>query len=78
LVVEDSNMMRRVVSKALVDSGYEVMEAIDGLDAIEKYSSFCPDLTLMDINMPKMSGLDAIEKIKQTSPTANFIMLTSS
>ena len=78
LVVEDSNMMRRVVSKALVDSGYEVMEAIDGLDAIEKYSSFCPDLTLMDINMPKMSGLDAIEKIKQTSPTASFIMLTSS
>ncbi|MDX1668161.1 MAG: response regulator [Limnobacter sp.] len=78
MVVEDSGMMRRVFVTTLKKSGYEVIEAVDGMDAIEKHLSFQPDLTLMDINMPNLNGLEAISKIREASPTAKFMMLTSS
>jgi two-component system chemotaxis response regulator CheY len=77
LVVDDSAVIRKVVSMHLKAAGFEVAEAVDGQDAVEKHPEFKPDLTIIDQVMPRLNGLDAILEIKQNAPKAKFIMLTS-
>jgi len=78
LVVDDSLMMRQLLIKQLTGIGFNVEMACDGMDAIDKFKDFKPDLTIMDQIMPLLSGLDAIMEIQQFSPDAKFIMLSSS
>ncbi len=78
LIVEDSSVMRRITATALKKEGAMVKEAKDGNEAIRYYKLFKPDITLMDINMPKMNGLEAIAHIKTFDPKAKFIILSSS
>lgn len=78
LVVDDSAVMRGIVAKTLMQSGFKVEQAKDGQEAIEKYEIFKPDLTIMDLVMPKMGGLDAIIEIRESAPEAKFVMFTSS
>jgi len=78
LVVEDSRVIRGVIANAFARAGCKVMEAQDGVEGIAKFRSFKPDLTLMDINMPKMGGLDAIAQIRKTDAEAKIIILSSS
>ena len=77
LVTEDSLVMGKIISKALEKSGFEIERATDGQDAVDKYKSFKPDLTIMDLVMPKMGGLDAIIEIQNSDPEAKFIVFTS-
>jgi CheY-like chemotaxis protein/CheY-specific phosphatase CheX len=77
LVVDDSMVMRKIISEALKKSGVEVQEAGDGQEAMEKYKIFKPDLTIIDLVMPKMNGLDAIVEIQNSNPEAKFIIVTS-
>ncbi|WP_235839739.1 fused response regulator/phosphatase [Cognaticolwellia mytili] len=67
LVVDDSITQSRVLSHLLTEEGYQVISAVNGLDAFEKYVKYQPDLVLMDINMPVMNGYDAARKIKNHS-----------
>jgi CheY-like chemotaxis protein/CheY-specific phosphatase CheX len=78
LLADDSRVMRGLIAKMLKKEGAQVREAQDGLEAVKIHKAFKPDLTLMDINMPKMSGLDAIAEIKTFEPDAKFIILSSS
>ncbi len=64
LVVDDSKMMRRILRRELEDAGFEVFEAEDGVDALEKASSQHPDLITMDVDMPRMDGYEAVFKIR--------------
>jgi len=77
LVAEDSLVMGKIISKALEKSGFETERATDGQDAVDKYKSFKPDLTIMDLVMPKMGGLDAIIEIQKSDPEAKFVVFTS-
>ena len=77
LVADDSMVMRKIISEALKKSGVEVQEAGDGQEAMEKYKIFKPDLTIIDLVMPKMNGLDAIVEIQNSNPEAKFIIVTS-
>lgn len=77
LIVDDSLMIRKLLSKKLTEIGFNVEVAHDGSEAIEKHRDFKPDLTIMDQVMPKLKGLDAIFEIEQSYPDAKFIMLTS-
>jgi len=77
LVTEDSAVMRKIISKALEKSGFETEQAKGGQDAVDKYKAFNPDLTIMDLVMPKMGGLDAIIEIQKSNPEAKFIVFTS-
>jgi two-component system, chemotaxis family, chemotaxis protein CheY len=70
-------VMRKIISEALKKSGVEVQEAGDGQEAMEKYKIFKPDLTIIDLVMPKMNGLDAIVEIQSSNPEAKFIIVTS-
>ncbi len=77
LVVEDSPVVRMVLAKALRNQGCEVVEAVDGRDAVEKFHAEQPELTITDMVMPNMDGLEAIAIIRKISPQAKVLVLTS-
>ncbi len=60
LAVDDSASLRQMVAFTLRSSGYEVIEAIDGVDALEKLRERSVDLVLTDQNMPRMDGLTLV------------------
>jgi len=78
VVVDDSLIMRRNISKMLVDLGYKVVgEAKDGNEAIAYYTKHSPDLMTMDITMPDMDGITAVKEIRKICQAAKIIMVTS-
>ncbi len=66
LVAEDEKDIRELVSFTLRFAGYDVWTANDGIEALEIATQVLPDLILMDVRMPRMTGYEACEKLKQT------------
>ena len=64
LIVDDEVMNRKVASKTLHKEGFDIIEAVDGLDAIKKLNSNNVDIILMDLMMPNMNGFEATKIIK--------------
>jgi two-component system cell cycle response regulator DivK len=64
LVVEDNDLNRKLFCDVLKSQGYAVEPIADGRDALERAQSFVPNLIIMDIQLPNISGLDLIERIK--------------
>jgi two-component system, OmpR family, KDP operon response regulator KdpE len=75
LVVDDEPQIRRVLQTTLLNAGYDVVEAKNGQEGIERVLQERPDLILMDFNLPDMSGLEACRKIR-LSFTGPIIMVT--
>jgi two-component system chemotaxis response regulator CheY len=65
MVVEDSESMRQLVGFALRDAGYDVIEAENGRDALEKLNGVNVSVVVTDLNMPEMNGLALIRAIRQ-------------
>ncbi len=65
LVVEDNDLNRKLFCDVLVSQGFAVEPVADGRDALEKARDFVPNLVIMDIQLPNVSGLDLIEAAKQ-------------
>ena len=65
MVAEDFDDTRTILRKALETNGYLVMEASNGQEAVDLVWKQCPDLILMDLNMPLLDGLAATEQIRQ-------------
>jgi len=77
LVVDDNEVIRLIVRSALeMHTPFVVQEAVDGVDAIEKADTFNPDLVVMDLAMPRMSGLDATRSLKQSHPPTQVVLFT--
>jgi two-component system chemotaxis response regulator CheY len=79
MIVDDSASMRQVVSIALRDAGYELIEAGDGQEALKKLDGTKIHLIISDINMPNMDGVSFVKEVKQ-NPKYKFtpiIMLTT-
>ncbi len=72
LVVEDNQDNREMVVKALKFNGYQVVEAVDGEEAIEKVKAEHPDLILLDIFLPKMDGYEATRRLKGDTSLRNI------
>ncbi len=79
LLAEDNADNRDMLVRRLERKGYEVVVAVDGGEAVEKAASAAPDLILMDISMPVMSGIEATQAIRAAGPAKNapIIALTA-
>ncbi len=79
LIVDDSVSARKSLETLLKDTGYEVMTAIDGLDALNQIRKQAPDLVLTDMEMPRMGGVELSAVVRNRSETAHIpvIMITS-
>jgi len=78
LVVDDSAFMRRIVKNILTRNGFnEIVEARDGLEAIEVFRRVSPDMVLLDIIMPEMGGVEALGRIMDIDGDAEVVMLTT-
>ena len=70
LIVDDEWRTREMLRMFLEMEGYEVFEAEDGVDAIEKASRFHPDVMILDVMMPRMDGITACRQLRSTEATA--------
>jgi two-component system cell cycle response regulator DivK len=76
LYVEDNEMNRKIVRDLLKRTKYQLVEAFDGEAGVAKALEILPDLILMDIQLPKMSGMDATRKLRADPATANTPIVT--
>jgi len=65
LVVDDASLVRMYYRNALERAGYEVDEALNGLEALEKLLVRAPDLLIVDVNMPKMDGFTFLRALRR-------------
>jgi len=79
MVVDDSLTVRKITTRLLERSGYQVVTAKDGVDALEQLMEITPDVMLLDIEMPRMDGFEVAKRLRQDSKTQSLpiIMITS-
>lgn len=78
LICDDSIFVRRKMAAVLKGCGVgEIIEAADGEQAVQMFADYAPDLTLMDIVMPKMTGVEALKAILEKDPKAKVVMASS-
>ncbi|MEK8028078.1 chemotaxis-specific protein-glutamate methyltransferase CheB [Pseudaquabacterium rugosum] len=76
LVVDDSALMRRLLTGLLRDNGFEVATARNGAEGVQQLTDWQPDVVTLDINMPEMDGLTALSLMMQARPTP-VVMVSS-
>lgn len=78
LVVDDAVIMRLAIKIILEQNGHKVIgEAVNGHEAVKKYTEFKPDIVTMDITMPVMDGLHAVKEIIKIDPQAKILMISA-
>src|SRR5262245_59490305 len=79
LVVDDSALLRKVISDAFVPAGYEVLTAADGAESLRRLEEGAPDLIIADILMPVMDGWALCDEVRRrpASREIPFIFLTT-
>ena len=77
LVVDDSSLARRRARGILEAGGYEVLEAEDGIAALERYFVDKPDLVMLDLVMKGMYGLDVLARLREMDPEARVIVVSA-
>src|SRR5208283_2292600 len=78
LVIDDEEWLREMIYLALKQKGFEVIEAVNGADGIEKARKELPDLILCDVNMEKVNGYMTLSSLRNETATASipFILMT--
>lgn len=77
LLVDDSGMARRNTRRTLESAGYEVVEAEDGMAALERYFVEKPDAVVLDLVMKGMYGLEVLAKLRELDPDARVIVVSA-
>ena len=77
LIVDDSALARRRLRQILEAEGYEVAEADDGINALERYFLEKPDLVMLDLVMNGMYGLDVLAKLRELDPQVKVIVVSA-
>ena len=77
LLVDDSGMARRTVRQMLEREGYVVVEAEDGMTALERYFLEKPDIVLLDLVMKGMYGLDVLNKLRELDADAKVVIVSA-
>lgn len=78
LLVDDDELVRRVLRTFLERGGHRVAEAGNGLEALDVFRAETPDLVLTDILMPRMNGLEMIVELRRAQPGVRVIAMTGS
>jgi two-component system chemotaxis response regulator CheY len=76
MVVDDSSFIRARYSRALISGGFDVVEASNGAEALEKYRLYEPDGVLLDINMPGMDGIVTLHELMRMDQSARVALVT--
>ncbi len=77
LIIDDEKNIRDIFSLLLEEKDYSARTAENGKKGLKEAQSFNPDIILLDMNMPDYSGIEVLAKIKETSPTAEVIIITA-
>ena len=77
LLVEDQQLLRAWLTRLLDDDGYSVLEAGNAEECMSQYTEHRPDVVLLDIGLPKISGLEVLKEIRELDPAARVVMLTA-
>jgi two-component system, chemotaxis family, chemotaxis protein CheY len=77
LIVDDSGMARRVLRRMLESAGHDVIEADDGMVAVEKYFLDKPSIVFLDLIMKGMSGMDVLRKIREIDQSARVVVASA-
>ena len=77
LIVDDSALSRRTLRRILEPAGYEVVEAQDGMTALEVYFLEKPSVVLLDLVMKGMYGLDVLVKLREMDPKASVVIASA-
>ncbi len=77
LIVDDEEFVRYSFKKLFTEPGISISEAANGLEALSQIKSVQPDLVLMDIEMPGLSGLETIQRVKKSHPMLPVIIMTA-
>jgi two-component system, cell cycle response regulator DivK len=79
LYVEDNEFNRKIVRDLLARTSYRLIEAGDGEEGVTAAQAECPDLIIMDVQLPRLSGLDATRRLRADPRTASIpiIVITS-
>ncbi|HDY90387.1 MAG TPA: response regulator [bacterium] len=77
LIIDDNKEVLGIFEQILVDKGYTVSTAYNGIEGIERFNKDCFDLVIIDINMPGVSGFDVLNNIKHNSSVVPIILMSS-
>ena len=77
LIVDDSGLARRRARAILEGDGFEVIEAEDGMAALESYFVSKPDVVLLDLVMKGMYGLEVLQRLREMDPQARVIVVSA-
>ena len=77
LIADDEPSMRSMLSQLLQEEGYQVIEAENGDDALEKFKQYPSPLVITDIRMPGLNGVELLQEIKRIKPGTLVIIITS-
>jgi two-component system chemotaxis response regulator CheY len=78
LVIDDSSAVRQQIRTTLVGAGYDIVEALDGVDGLDKLRTMTDiDLALCDVNMPRMTGLEMVIEAQRAGLATPILMLTT-
>lgn len=77
LIVDDDRALRHALAVLLTDAGHSVDQAADGPDALRRLDTSAPDIVLLDVGLPSMSGLDVLAHARAESPPPIVVMMTA-
>ncbi|GAB4557338.1 MAG: response regulator [Anaerolineae bacterium] len=77
LVIDDSDLARKLVRQILEPDGHQILEATNGLAALESYSLEQPDLVMLDLTMEGMHGLEVLSQLRALDPRARIVVATA-
>lgn len=78
LIIDDSSIFRRILKSCFPEShDYQIHEAANGQEGLEKYTEFRPDITFMDLTMPVLDGVACLKLIREKNPAAVVVVSTA-